>query len=216
MKRRILSSWVVASIALITLAVARASADELPPAATGRVDFNTQIKPMLQGRCLTCHARGKFKGGLSLETRESLLRGGEEGPAAVVGKSGESHLVRLIAGLEEGRRMPQKGPALSREEIGLFRAWIDQGLAWPTGLSFGFRQAPLAPRNPELPAPPAGVSLESPIDRLIAGSLAKQGVTLDWNPTDDRAFARRVSLDLVGLLPSRDRLAKFEQDESLR
>src|SRR4051812_6988883 len=67
-----------------------AAEPQLPAASTGRIDFDAQVKPILQGRCLSCHGRGKLKGGLSIETREALLRGGETGPAMVVGKSAES------------------------------------------------------------------------------------------------------------------------------
>ena len=82
---------------------------DLPPPAQGRVNFDTQIKPILQDSCLNCHARGKYKAGLSLETREALLRGGEGGPAVVVGKSEESPLIELVAEVEPELRMPLKG-----------------------------------------------------------------------------------------------------------
>src|SRR5689334_10731118 len=78
----------------------------LPPPAREKVDFASQVEPILRESCLSCHAKGKYKGGLSLETREALLKGGEEGPAAVVGKSEESLMVLLAAGHEEGRLMP--------------------------------------------------------------------------------------------------------------
>src|SRR5205807_149791 len=72
----------------------------LPPPAAGKVDFAAQIKPLLEKNCLQCHSRGKLRGGLSLETRDNLLRGGETGPAAVVGKSADSLLIRLVSGQE--------------------------------------------------------------------------------------------------------------------
>ena len=186
----------------------RADEPVLPAAATEKVDFESRIKPILQGRCLACHGRGKYKGGLSLETREALLRGGEDGPAAVVGKSAESLLVRLSAGFEEERKMPQKGPRLSAEQIGLLRAWIDQGLAWPTGFSFGFRRAPIAPRRPAIPAAPLGLALENPIDRFVA----QRGKVVAWAPVPDRVYARRVYLDLIGLLPTPAQWQSFEND----
>jgi hypothetical protein len=185
---------------------------ELPPSATVRVDFDTHIKPILESRCVKCHARGKLKGGLSLETREALLEGGEEGPAAVVGKSEESLLISLVAGLEPDRRMPDRGEALSRDDVRLLRAWIDQGLTWPKGFSFGFRQAPLAPRRPPIPQDESKAKLDHPIDRFIARDLAERGAKLDWNRVPDRLFLRRASLDLVGLLPTPKQYEHYEND----
>ena len=184
----------------------------LPPAADIPVGFEAQIRPILQARCIKCHARGKFKGGLSLETREAVLRGGETGPAAVPGKGAESLLVALAAGLEPDRRMPEKGDPLTPEEIGLLRAWIDRGMAWPDGFSFGFRRAPIAPSSPEPPPAPGDASIAQPIDRFVARYFAEQGRAVDWTPVPDRVYARRVSLDLIGLLPTAERLASFEAD----
>ena len=211
-----LMALAVAGTTLLGL-IAAASAEEpevaeLPPPAKGRVDFETQIKPILQDNCLNCHARGKFKAGLSLETREAVLRGGEGGPAVFVGKSEESPLIELVAGIEPELRMPLKGDPLSAQEVGLLRAWIDQGMSWPEGFSFGFRKAPLAPRTPDVPPAPAGLELDNPVDRFVARYAAEQKAAIDWTPVSDRLFARRAYLDLNGLLPSPEELDAFEQD----
>src|SRR5437763_6461026 len=94
--------------------------------AADPVDFDSQIKPILQARCLNCHAKGKYKGGLSLESREAVLKGGESGPAVVPGQGEASLLVELVAGFDPDRRMPDKGDPLSKEQVGLIRAWVDQ------------------------------------------------------------------------------------------
>jgi hypothetical protein len=185
-----------ALLPMVAWASALHAAGPLPPAAAGKVDFTGQIKPLLEKNCLQCHSRGKLRGGLSLETRENLLRGGETGPAVAVGKSAESLLIRLVAGQEPERAMPQKGPRLSAAQVGLLRAWIDQGLSFPEGFSFGFRKAPLAPRRPTLP--PA-TDTDHPVDRLLRPYLASHDVR-PGAVVSDRVFARRVSLDLVGLL----------------
>jgi Protein of unknown function (DUF1549)/Protein of unknown function (DUF1553)/Planctomycete cytochrome C len=176
------------------------------------VDFDSQIKPILQARCLNCHAKGKYKGGLSLETRESTLKGGESGPAVVPGKSGESLLVELVAGLDPDRRMPEKGDPLSKGEVALIRAWIDQGATWPESSGLGFRKAPLAPRNPAVPVTPGHRSLQ-PIDRFIARHQREKDVTAGTTTVPDRVFARRASLDLVGLIPAPEKLDAFEKDQ---
>jgi len=198
---------VLVALALIAWSPAAPAAG--PDGPKGRVDFDSQIRPILQARCLNCHAKGKYKGGLSLETREAVLRGGEGGPAAVPGKAEQSLIVELVAGLDPDRRMPGKGDPLTPAQVGLIRAWVDQGLAWPEGTSFGFRQAPIAPRTPAVPPAPPGSGLDNPIDRLVARHLAARGGPIDWTPASDRTFARRASLDLVGLIPSPEQLDAF-------
>jgi hypothetical protein len=83
-----------------------------------------------------------------LDTRETLLNGGQSGPVVVSGKSAESLLIELVSGLDPDNVMPQKGSKLTREQVALLRAWIDQGLPWDEGVSFG-RIPPinLLPRN---------------------------------------------------------------------
>ena len=67
-----------------------------------------------------------------MDSRAQLLRGGDLGePAVRPGKSQESFLIRVVAGLEEDLKMPPKGPPLSDQQIGKLRAWIDQGATWP-------------------------------------------------------------------------------------
>ena len=182
---------------------------KVPRASTQRIDFDSHIKPIFQARCLNCHAKGKYKGGLSLETREAVLKGGENGPAVVPGKGESSLLVELVAGLDPDRQMPDKGDPLTKEEVGLIRAWVDQGVAWPEASGLGFRKAKLAPRNPSVPAAPG---LDHPADRFVARHRAEKGANVDWSPVPDRVFARRASLDLVGLLPTPEQLAAFEKD----
>ncbi len=172
------------------------------------VNFDLHVKPLLQAKCLSCHSRGKTKGGLSLETREAILQGGEDGPAAILGKGTESLLIQLVEGREEGRRMPEKGDPLTGEQIQHLRAWIDQGMTWPEGFTFGFLKAPIAPRRPELPPKPTGSPIVNPIDRF----LAVGGAQGDGPSVADRVFVRRVSLDLVGMLPTPEQLKQFEGD----
>ncbi|MBV8316609.1 MAG: PSD1 domain-containing protein [Planctomycetaceae bacterium] len=213
-------AWGISIVVAVALVGCRQSSDPdttkrpaaRPAAARVRVDFDAQIKPILQAHCLKCHARGKYKGGLSLESRKALLRGGEEGPVVVVGRSGESRLFALVAGLEPDRRMPPQGQPLAPEQVALLRDWIDQGLIWPEGFSFGFRQAALAPRRPDVPQAPENRELDHPIDSFVARYGTENGFAIDWAPASDRLFARRACLDLIGLLPTPDQLSAFEGD----
>ena len=106
---------------------------KLPMPAERKVDFATDIQPLLERSCLKCHGDKRPKSDFRLTSRESVLKGGELGVAILPGDSANSPLVHIIAGLVEDTEMPPEGkaPALSREEIGLIRGWIDQGAAWP-------------------------------------------------------------------------------------
>ncbi len=182
------------------------------------VDFMREVRPILERSCVRCHAGGKRRGGLRIDTRETLLEGGKSGPAVVAGKAGESLLVRLISGDDPERVMPDEGERLGPEEIAVLRAWIDGGLEWPAGFTFGkASKAPvatsIAPRRPELPPAPGDSSLDNPIDRLLAPYFRDNGVEFP-GPVDDRTFARRVFLDVIGLLPSPEEVDRFEKSDA--
>src|SRR6218665_313379 len=118
------------------LSVLAAPSAPLPPPANRPVDFAQDIQPLFEAARIKCHAKGKDKGGFSLETRESFLKGGETEPGAVIGKSAESYIVELVAGVEPDSIMPKKGTRWTPEQVGLLRAWIDQGAVWPVGITF--------------------------------------------------------------------------------
>src|SRR5437764_9904138 len=94
-----------------------------------RIDFAHDIMPLLKARCAECHTNGKYKAGLSFDTREELLKG----KAVVPGKSAASELFKRVSSKDKDFRMPPKGEPLSPKEVELFRAWIDEGLAWDAG-----------------------------------------------------------------------------------
>src|SRR5436190_6261003 len=178
------------------------SAAELPAPVDRAVDFHRDIVPILRGSCLKCHSGDQAKGKLRMETREQLMKGGENGAVVVSGKSGESELIRLVAGLEKERVMPAQGPRLKEEQIGVLRAWIDQGLKWDAGFRFkSVQQMPLEPRTVALPKHREGPASANPIDLLLADYFRANKVELK-ELASDRVFARRIYLDLVGQLPS--------------
>src|SRR5262245_29421642 len=107
-------------------------ANTLPPAAVRMVDFVQDIQPIFKSHCYSCHDAGKQRSGFRLDLKSAAWKGGEiYSPAIVPGKSADSPLIRLVAGLEDGLLMPPEGKRLSAEQIGLLRAWIDQGATWP-------------------------------------------------------------------------------------
>jgi hypothetical protein len=179
---------------------------QLPPPATHEVNFVKEIKPILEASCIKCHGRGRSKGEFRIDTRETLLKGGETGPAAVPGKSVESYVVELVMGFDPDNTMPKKGSRLSREQIGVLRAWIDQGLKWDDNVKFS-RAEPinLQPRRPDLPV--AGAK-SNPIDTLLRPYFAEHQVK-PGKPVEDRLFARRAYLDVIGLLPPPEKLEQF-------
>jgi mono/diheme cytochrome c family protein len=184
---------------------------QLPPPATHEVDFVKEIKPILEASCIKCHGRGRSKGEFRIDTRETLLKGGETGPAAVPGKSVESQVIELVMGFDPDNTMPKKGSRLSRDQIGVLRAWIDQGLKWDENVKFG-RAEPinLQPRRPELPA---GGGKSNPIDALLRPYFAAHQVK-PGKPVEDRVFVRRVYLDVIGLLPPPEKLEQFVRSKA--
>jgi len=182
----------------------------LPPALTRPVDFHRDVQPILEASCVKCHGRGKANGEWKLDTRDTFLRSGDPGPAARVGDSARSHFIHLVAGTDPDSVMPKKGSKLTAEQVGILRAWVDQGMKWDPQISFA--QPPpnnLVPRNPGLPA---GKSAH-PLDRLLEAYASNHAVRLG-KPVDDRQFARRAHLDTVGLLPSPEELDAFLRDRS--
>ncbi|MBI5388053.1 MAG: PSD1 domain-containing protein [Verrucomicrobia bacterium] len=213
MKFRPLMVSVLALLAVGGFAPAKLTPEQvksLPPPAARRVDFAKDIKPIFEASCVKCHARGKAKGGFNLTSRATMLQPSDSGPAVVSGKSAESHLIELVSGLNPDDVMPQKGSRLTAGQVGLLRAWIDQGARWPAAISF-VKPPPanLTPRRPDLP--PAKRDVTHAVDRLLARYFKEHKIT---SPVlvDDRLFARRASLDLIGLLPSPAELEEFLQD----
>jgi len=183
----------------------------LPAPAAQPIDFSRDIKPILEAACVKCHGRGKAKGGFHLETRSAFLEAADSGPAVVVGKSAESYLIELVVGVDPDNMMPKKGSKLKPEQIALLRAWIDQGLPWDERVNFA--KAPpmnLQPRQPALP--PAHRGLTHPVDRLLDPYFEQHQIKA-VQPVDDRTFARRVYLDVIGLLPKPKEMDVFLKDK---
>jgi len=121
---------IFSSFATVTLALAAVDLAKLPPASTAQgVAFDKDIKPIFEKSCFKCHGAEKQKGKLRLDTLEATLKGGENGESVSKGDSLKSSLIVSISRLDEDTAMPPdgKGEPLTPEQIGLVRAWIDQG-----------------------------------------------------------------------------------------
>ena len=107
-------------------------ATKLPSAAKKTVSYKKDIKPLFEKSCINCHGPKKRpKGKFRVDTRELALKGGSEGVAIIPGKSDKSPLTYYISYQVVDYEMPPEGkkdyPKLNKEQIGLVRAWIDQG-----------------------------------------------------------------------------------------
>lgn len=130
MNPKIILSGIVAS-ALFALALnAAVDVSKLPPASDKKgVTFAKDIKPLFEASCVKCHGPEKQKADLRLDSLEAALKGGEGGKCIVPGNSAKSGLVHAVSRLDEDSAMPPEGKAdpLTKEQVGLIRAWIDQG-----------------------------------------------------------------------------------------
>lgn len=176
------------------------------------VDFSHQIVPILREHCAECHTGDKKKGGLSMNTRADLMTGSENGPVIEDRHSDKSKFIELLVTKDEDSRMPPKGARLSPEKIELLKAWIDGGALWDEGFAFKkpAYEPPLKPRRVELPKVVKGRT--NAVDRILDAYLAKNKLKTPA-PISDAEFARRVHLDLIGLLPEPEALETFLKDK---
>jgi hypothetical protein len=127
-------------ICSVTASGAEVDISKLPPPATVQVDFARQIEPILETSCLRCHGPEKPKSRFRLDNREAALKGGTTGVDIAPGDSAKSPLIHYVARLVPDMEMPPdgKGEPLTKDQIALLRAWIDQGATWgavgPTNL----------------------------------------------------------------------------------
>jgi len=202
----------------LILVTAAATAVELPPAVTRPVDFVKDIQPIFAENCLACHGPKRSEANFRLDSKEIALKGGDLGPAIVPGKSGESLLVHAVAGVKSDFVMPKKGERLSAAQVGLLRAWIDQGANWPDSASVKVENKldHWAFKAPTRPAPPSVKNskwVRNPIDNFILARLEKEKLTP--SPEADRVtLIRRLSLDLLGLPPHPNEVDAFVTDRS--
>jgi ankyrin repeat protein len=151
------------SLLFVTTCVAF-SATNFPPAADRKIDFEKDVQPILSQKCYSCHGDVVQQSGLRLDKRQNALRGGDYGPVIIEGKSAESKLIKRLVNGDGGLQMPPTG-ALSDEEIGILRAWIDQGADFRIEIQ---EEAPAKPVDPKLAAL---ISAVRSGDTNVAGKL---------------------------------------------
>ncbi|HUQ67951.1 MAG TPA: PSD1 and planctomycete cytochrome C domain-containing protein, partial [Planctomycetaceae bacterium] len=197
--------------ALLALLTATVSAAE-PPAR--KIAFETDVRPILVKACWSCHGSDAQEGGLRLDRKDRALDGGDNGRVIVPGKSADSKLIHLITGADPKKVMPPDDERLSAAEVDILRAWIDQGLDWPASAQStvqpGANHWAFQPiRRPAVSVVESPVP--NPIDAFLIAELRKHGVTPS-GAADRATLIRRLSLDLLGLLPAADDVAAFVAD----
>jgi hypothetical protein len=204
-------------------------AQQAPPART-TVAFATDVQPILEKHCLSCHNSAMRMARFDLSTRESALRGGTQGADIVPGDAERSRLYRRIAGLETPA-MPAQGSPLDAEEIAAIKHWIDQGAVWESSSLTaaaatsvpGIEERPItadersywAFRLPVQSAVPAvdDRRLTNPIDRFLEDARRKHGLSRAHR-ADRQTLVRRAYLDLLGLPPTPAQASAFVNDKS--
>jgi ankyrin repeat protein len=155
----------VLMVAAIPFAAAQT---KLPPAAARKVDYRQDIQPLLSQKCYSCHGPEVQQAGLRLDLRQNALRGGDYGPVIKIGDSAASKLIHRLVDGDGGLQMPPT-EALSNHEIGLLRAWIDQGAEFRTDIVAEAPRLPVAPRVTALIAS-VRAGNRSEIEQQIAAS----------------------------------------------
>jgi len=189
--------------------------------------FESRIRPVLIQHCLACHSAeaakaGKLKGGLFLDTREGIIKGGESGPAVVPGKTSEGLLLKSMRHASDAPRMPPSGK-LPGAVVADFEAWIKMGAPDPRkgapsavkkglGIEEGRRFWSMIP--PAMPKVPMVARTDWPrgdVDRFVQAAREAKGID-PAGDADRRTLARRVSFDLVGLPPEPALVEEFASD----
>lgn len=180
------------------------------------VDFTTEVKPIINQKCITCHGGVKQKAGFSLLFREEALAKTESEKFAIVpGDADNSELIRRLTLNDPEERMPYMHEPLSSEEIDIFRRWINEGAQW------GDHWAYVPVKETEIPEPKTFFNLISktstwainPIDNFIEQKILEHG--LKPSPQAERhTLLRRASLDIIGILPPDHLADRFLQGTS--
>src|SRR5215467_12357369 len=185
--------------------------------------FEARVRPLMATRCYDCHT-DSAKGGLRVDSREALLKGGQRGPAIVIGKPEESLLIKAVTHTHETLRMPKGAPKLNDQEIGDLSQWIKDGAYWPAAPEakndylikpehkafWSFQPV----RNPAIPTFKGKTGdAPTPVDAFLLAKLEANNLTFNA-PADKRTLIRRATYDLTGLPPTPEEIDAFIADRS--
>ncbi len=177
--------------------------------SNNKVDFNVEIKPLLNKKCITCHGGVKRQAGFSLLFRSDALSKSKSGKFAIIpGDAQNSEMIKRLYLKDPEERMPYKHPPLNNDEIALLIKWINQGAAW------GDHWAYVPVKEPSIPTVTKGLFgwfgkpewIKNNVDEYIYEKLKQEKLTPSAL-ADKPTILRRVSLDLIGM-PAPEAIAK--------
>ena len=182
--------------------------------SSSHVDYSTQVKPIINKNCITCHGGVRAKGNFSLLFRDSALKKTKDGKYAIIpGDPDHSEMIQRLTLNDPDERMPYHHEPLTKEEIDILRKWIKEGAPWGKNWSY----VPLKPVEVPMPSTFFGLIktksewAKNDVDYFILDKLNEQN--LKPSPQADKeTLLRRVSFDIIGM-PAPDNLAqKFLTD----
>ncbi|CAN5342261.1 hypothetical protein BH11BAC5_BH11BAC5_34260 [soil metagenome] len=180
------------------------------------IDFTTQVKPIINKNCITCHGGVKQKGGFSLLFREEALAKTKSGKQAIIpGDPGNSEMIRRLTLKDPEERMPYKHDALSKDDIEILSTWIKQGAAWGQHWAYVPVKEVIVPQGKSFFGLFNKKSdwAKNEVDDFIEQKLISQ----DLKPSpqaDKKILLRRVSLDLIGMPAAENIAQQFLQDST--
>lgn len=190
--------------------------------------FEKKIRPLLAEKCYHCHGEKKVKGGLRLNTRDGMMKGGEIGAAMVPGDPEHSLLIQAVRRIGDLKMPPEE--VLKEHEIADLTAWVKAGAPWPDASNFTPVEIGKGPvftkeqkefwafqpvKEPMVPTVKDKNWPRSPLDHFILNKLESKSLK-PAGPADKRALIRRVTFDLTGLLPTPEEVDAFLADDSPR
>ncbi|MHA3772837.1 PSD1 and planctomycete cytochrome C domain-containing protein [Verrucomicrobiota bacterium sgz303538] len=198
------------------------------PTASGLEFFEKKVRPVLVSECFECHAGDKHKGGLLLDSREGLLKGGDTGPAIVPGKPDESLLISSIRHDDPDLKMPSKAPKLDDAVIADLTAWVKMGAPDPRDRPEPVQAGDKKPwadllaarrqwwsfqpvKKPEVPSVKDETWSDHPIDRFLLARMEAHGLK-PAPDADPRILIRRLSVALTGLPPTPEEADAFASE----
>ena len=184
--------------------------------------FQRQVQPLLKKNCISCHS-ARPKGGLRLDSRQAILKGGKSGPAVIPGDPGNSLLIQAVRYQHKKLKMPPK-KSLSKSQVAMLVRWVAEGAAWDAPASPGVAAIEIDPElrdfwsfqpvvRPTVPQVKDPSWNQHPVDAFIFARLAKEGVK-PGEQASKRALIRRATYDLIGLPPTQEEVANFLADDS--
>jgi Protein of unknown function (DUF1553)/Protein of unknown function (DUF1549)/Planctomycete cytochrome C len=178
--------------------------------------FEKSIRPVLAEHCYSCHGPEKQRGGLRVDSREALLKGGDKGPAIVPGNPTEGRLFKVVRA--EGTPNTPVKHQLPDNAISALKLWIETGALWLESAKPRSSVAPsehwaFQPIRSRVPS--VAVSGNTPIDQFIIDRLAEKKLTLSPQ-ADVRTLIRRVTFDLTGLPPTPEEVDAFVRDSAAK